>query len=149
VLYFSTNEGVIYEFDENTYADDADPIDFMIKTKICDFDMPVHPKKFKKMWVIQKQWDNFASTYGLKALVDQFTMLDINELDDDINSSNAAIWDESNWDEAVWDFAEVTQKVIKFKEKGKSVQIVVSNNKANEPLTIYGIVFEYKPKKAK
>jgi hypothetical protein len=149
VLYFSTDEGVIYQFDENTYSDDSDPISFLMKTKICDFDLPVHLKKFKKMWVIQKQWDNFNSTYGLKALIDQYTVLDINDLNGDYNTENAATWDESNWDEVVWDFAEVTQNPIKFREKGKSVQLIIDNDKANEPLTIYGIAFQYKPKKAK
>jgi hypothetical protein len=147
VLYFSSNTGLIYRFNENSYSDDGQPINFLMKTKICDFGDSIRQKKFRRLWVIQKQWDNYTSTYSLKALIDQYTLVDLNDLGVDFNTGNAAMWDGSDWDEAIWDFTEVTQNELKVRQKGKTIQIQISNNKVDEPLSIYGIVNEYKVKK--
>lgn len=144
VLYFSSNNGFIYEFKETIYHDDGNPIPFVMKTKILDFGYPVQKKKLRRLWVVLKQFDGFNSTFDLQGSVDYFYYaID----DNDQNVNLGAVWDSSVWDESVWDFAEVIQKELRIRQKGRSIQIIISNEKYNEPLSIYGIAFEYKLKK--
>jgi hypothetical protein len=146
VLYFSTDKGILYQFNENLYVDDYKAINFFIKTKMVDMELPVHQKKFRKLWVITKQWDNYNSTLDIKAVLDRFASV---EIDKQENNTEGGVWDESIFDQAVWDFAEVTQNIYKFREKGKNVQFLISNNIAGEPLSVYEIITEYQQKKAK
>lgn len=146
-LYFAADSGLIYRFNENRYNDDDQPIEFVMKTKIHDFSTPIQAKKFRRMWVIQKQWDGYLSSYDLKALVDQYALVSLNDLGVDFNSGNSGVWDETDWDETTWDFSEVSQNELKMRQKGKTIQIQISNNKADEPVSIYGMVFEFKVKK--
>ncbi|UKL29998.1 hypothetical protein [Bacillus phage PK1] len=144
-LYFSANDGFIYRFNENKFTDDGTPIPFMVKTKIIDFNSPIHRKKIKRMWVIQKQFAGFNSSYDLFGMVDQYELVDLKVLQ--VNSGAGATWDESIWDDALWDFSEVTQDEIKLRKKSKSIQFQISNKKAGEPITLYGLSLEYQVKK--
>jgi hypothetical protein len=147
LLYFSSNDGVIYRFNENVFSDNGDVITFKMKTKIFDFDYPVHRKKFRKSWVITKQWANFASNFDLNIIVDQFEMKNISGLTGEVRSGGSGIWDVSTWDDANWDFSETVQNELKIGRKGKDIQFQISNENINEPLTIYGFVMEYQIKK--
>jgi hypothetical protein len=148
VLYFSTNTGYIYRFNENKYTDDGDPISFLMKTKLIDLDSPVNIKKFRRMWVLSKQWDNYNTSFDLNVLIDQFQLTDIPGLTG-VGAKGEAVWDSAIWDEATWDFAETTQNQLKLGKKGKDIQFQISNDNTNEPITIYGIVMEYQMKKPK
>jgi hypothetical protein len=64
-----------------------------------------------------------------------------------VGAKGEAIWDSAIWDEATWDFAETTQNELKIRKKGKDIQVQITNDKTNEPITIYGIVMEYQLKK--
>ena len=146
-LHFSTNDGYIHKFDENKYSDDGYPIPFVMKTKILDFGMPIQEKKLRRMWLLQKQWAGYESSFDLHALVDQFAQVRLTDLGVDTGEGIGARWDSSSWDKAVWDFSETTQHELKLRNKGKSIQLQVSNCNVDEPLTILGMVFEYKAKK--
>jgi hypothetical protein len=148
-LYFSGSDGYIYRFNENKFSDDGRFISFVMKTKILDFDLPINVKKIRRMWLLFKQFQGFNSSFDLKATVDQFELIDLNELVGNSEKGSGMIWDESNWDEVVWDFSEVGQQDIKLRKKGKSIQIQVSNSNPDEPCTIYQIVIEYEVKKPK
>jgi hypothetical protein len=149
LLYFSNNEGVIYRFNENVFNDNGDPISFEMKTKLIDFDYPVHMKKFRKSWIISKEWDNFNSSYDLDFIIDQFDINTNNDLTGNVGQGSSGIWDTSSWDKATWDTAETTQRELKISKKGKDIQFKITNDKVDEPLTIYGIVLEYQLKKPK
>jgi hypothetical protein len=147
VLYFSANDGFIYRFNENKFSDDGDTINFLVKTKLIDFGSPINKKKFRRMWILSKQWDNYTSSYDLSILIDQYTRNDIEGLSGDTKSGDSGVWDETNWDEATWDFAETAQNELKIRKKGKDIQLQISNNKLDEPISILGIVMEYQVKK--
>jgi hypothetical protein len=147
VLYFSAPDGYIYKFNDTLFSDDGSMIPFSMKTKIIDFDYPVQVKKIRRMWLITRQYQGYLSSYDLKATVDQFELIDLNNLGIDSKKGLGAIWDESNWDQTVWDFSQVAQQEVKVRKKGKSIQVQVSNENVDEPCTVYGISFEYQVKK--
>lgn len=148
-LYFSSNTGNIYRFNENIYSDDGNPISFFMKTKLTDLGMSVNEKKFKKLWITSKQWSNFKSTYDLNILVNQLGVKTIGTVSEDIVSGDSGEWDVDSWDEVTWDFTETNQNEMKIQEKGKDIQFVVSNSKENEPFSLFDIVIEYQMKKPK
>jgi hypothetical protein len=145
-LYFSTDTGRIQRFQKNIYHDDGVAIDFYMKTKILDFKYPVNKKKFKRLWLIVKQYDGFISSYAIQSFIDFFQTVDTGIIETTIN--DGAIWDESDWDNADWDFAELLQMELKIGKKGKNVQFMISNNNLNEPLTVFGLTVEFKLKNA-
>lgn len=143
-LHFSASDGFIYRFNENKFTDDGEPIPFLMKSKIIDFERPVNRKKIRKMWVIHKQYPGYESSYDLFGLVDQYSLVDLKLLQ--VKSGAGGIWDESIWDDALWDFSEVAQDEIKLRKKAKSIQLQISNNEPDEPITIFGFVIEYQLK---
>lgn len=145
VLYFSGDDGFIYRFNENKFTDDGTPISFLIKTKIIDFQAPIHRKKIRRMWMVQKQWAGYSSSYDLFGMVDQYDLIDLKVLQ--VMSGAGATWDESIWDDSLWDFSQVSQDEIKLRKKAKSIQLQITNSKPDEPITIYGLAFEYQLKK--
>lgn len=148
VLYFSTDSGQIYRFNENIFNDDGDPINFMMKTKILDLGLPVNKKKFRRVWVLSKQFPNYNSSYDLDIFIDQYLMENFKGLQGEVKIGSSGTWDDSLWDDVTWDFSESTQREIKVKEKGKDIQFQVINNVLNEPFSIFGLVTEFQIKKA-
>lgn len=144
VLFFGSDNGYIYKFDENTWNDDGTAISFSMTTKTFDFDMPVQIKKVKKLWVIAKQFDVLSSTFNLQATID-YVNVDLNN----ISTDDSLVWDEGNWDEATWDFKDIVKKLIKIRAQGNNIQWVISNNELDQPLTIYGFVMQYTVKPPK
>lgn len=147
VLYFSSNNGYINEFKENVYSDEGKPIPFIMKSKLLDFGMEVQAKKLRRAWVVSKQYDNAQSSFDLSALIDHYNVVNLVDNQQDISTNVAASWDESLWDDDVWDFADVVQTELRVRQRAKNMQIIISNDKFNEPVTIYGLVFQYKIKK--
>lgn len=147
ILYFSTKEGQIYKFNENIYNDNSDPINFSMKTKIVNFGAPVNKKKFRRLWVMSKQFDNFNSTFSMQMILDQNILESVDHVQSKISSGVSGSWDESFWDDASWDFAESIQNELKIKKKAKDIQFQIINNNLNEPLSVFGMVVEYELKK--
>jgi hypothetical protein len=146
-LYFSASDGYIYRFDENKFSDDGVPISFVMKTKILDFDLPVQVKKIRRMWLIQKQFSGYSSTLSGRINIDQLTFIELSELGIDLSKGLGAIGGKSVWGEAMWGSSEVAQHEVKLRQKGKSLQVEISNKNVDEPMTFYGIVIEYQVKK--
>lgn len=144
-LMFSSADGSIYEFKETIFHDNGQPIEFLMKTKILDFKYEIQTKKIRRMWVIAKQYDGYHSTFEVKGLIDGYSIVDLSGDSDEINLTST--WDESLWDEAEWDFSEIAHKELRLRKKGKSIQLILSNGIVNEPVSIHGLVFEYKVKK--
>lgn len=145
-LYFSTDTGLIQRFQKTIYHDDGKAIDFYIKTKIFDFKYPVNKKKFKRLWLIVKQYDGYISSYAIQSFIDYFQTIDTGIIETAINEGG--VWDETDWDNTEWDFAELIQMELKMGKKGKNVQFMISNNNLNEPLTVFGLTVEFKLKNA-
>ncbi|MCK6203930.1 hypothetical protein KZX50_00515 [Bacillus infantis] len=142
VLYFGSQSGYIYRFVENTFNDDGAAIEFKMITKNFDFDYEVQPKKFKQMWVGVKQYLDSVSSYDFKAVIDYVDVIAL-----DTTVLQGGVWDEADYDFASWDFVDVIQMEMRLREKGKNIQLIFENKKLNEPITIYGLAFQYKLKK--
>lgn len=142
VLYFTSNTGLIYRFDNNVYSDDGQPINFMVKTKNFDFNYEVQDKKFKKFWTVAKQYDEEESVFNLSAKVD-YIDVDIEQ----VSTDESLAWGEAIWGETFWGFRDVVQNELRIQKRGKNIQLILTNNVVDQPLTIYGLVFQYKLKK--
>lgn len=143
-FYFSGDGGDIFKFDPDALNDDGAAIVGKLRTKRIDFGFPVQVKKFKRFWVVAKQYVEQASTFDFGVIIDEIRR-DI----DDVSTDDSLVWDEGKWDEASWDFKEVVQKRLKVSERGKTIQFEITHENLDEPLTIYQIISLYKLKKAK
>lgn len=139
----------VYKFNENKYRDDVVPINYLVRTKIYNFGLPINQKKFRRMWTMQQQFDGMISTYTAECMIDQYLILSVGGLDANFNKNNAAIWDEAVWDESKWDFTETTTNKINVRKKGKDIQLLFKNENINEPVSIFGFVVEYEVKRPK
>lgn len=142
VLFFSSNAGRIYKFDENTFNDDGAAISFSITTKNFDFGYDVQDKKFRRLWTIAKQYEQQSSTFSVKAKIDHIETIITN-----ISTDQSLVWDEGDWDEALWDWVDVVRNELRIRYRGKNIQLIIENNVIDEPLTLYGIVLQYKLKR--
>jgi hypothetical protein len=143
-LYFSTNAGYIYKLDGQALNDDGTAIVGSFSTKRLDFGFPVQTKKFKRFWIVARQFDTLSSTFNFSVRIDEI-LKDI----DDISTDESGIYDEANWDEATFDFKDLVQKRLRVSEQGKTLQYELTHDTLNEPLTVYLIAALYKLKKAK
>jgi hypothetical protein len=143
-LYFSTNAGYIYKLDGQALNDDGTAIVGSFRTKRLDFGFPVQTKKFKRFWIVARQFDTLSSTFNFSVRIDEI-LKDI----DDISTDESGIYDEANWDEATFDFKDLVQKRLRVSEQGKTLQYELIHDTLNEPLTVYLIAALYKLKKAK
>ena len=143
VLMFSHTNGNIYQF-ADVYADDGTAIEFRMKTKNMDFATEVQDKKLRRLWTIAKQYDLASSNFNVTAIID-YVSINLTDIDTD----QSGLWGESNWGESMWGFKDVVQNALRVRQKGKNLQLVITNNNLNEPFTLYGMALQYKLKKAK
>jgi hypothetical protein len=143
-LYFSTDAGYIFKLDPDALNDDGTAITGSFRTKRLDFGYPVQVKKFKRFWIVAKQYDANASTFNFSALIDEI-LRDI----EDISTDESGVYDEADWDNATWDFKDVVQKRVRVSERGKTLQYEITHDTLDEPLTVYQIITLFKLKKAK
>jgi len=142
VLFFASDKGYIYRFDENVYSDDGEVIPFMIKLKNFDFGYEVQDKKYRKFWIIARQYDAETSIFNIAAKVD-YIDVEIEEVSTDESQG----WGEGVWGEAYWGYRDVVQNELRIQKRGKNIQLIITNKEIDQPLTIYGMVFQYKLKK--
>lgn len=117
-------------------------INYHIKTKQWDLDFPVHQKKTKRFFLAAKQYDIESSSVditisaGYKPLTFENVPLD-----------ESFVWGEE-WD-LLWGYTDYIMKEAKCKLKGARFQVDIENSTIDQPVTIYGVAFEYRVKKAK
>lgn len=143
-LLFSHSNGHIYQFDTTVYNDDGVAIDFLMKTKNMDFATEVQDKKLRRLWTIAKQYDSFNSEFNVTAIID-YVAINLT----DIETDHSRNWGDGNWGESMWGFKDVVQNALRVRQKGRNIQLVISNNNLNEPFTLYGMALQYKLKKPK
>jgi hypothetical protein len=146
VLYFCNNNGYIYRFNENIFTDDGAAINYMIKLKILDLGLPINKKKFRRLWFIFKQFDGYKISFTATVTLDQSLILNLNEINQGIVSKDSGTWDDSNWDKVIWDSQETIKQEYKIRQKGNDIQLKITNNVYNQPISLYGIVLEYEDK---
>ncbi|WP_108669553.1 hypothetical protein [Peribacillus acanthi] len=142
VLFFGSNSGYVYQFDETIFNDDGVPIEFKMMTKNFDFDYDVQDKKFKKLWTVAQQYDVKSSTFNVKAQID-YLIRDIV----DVSTDQSFIWGEAVWGQMHWGYKEVVQNELRIQLRGKHLQLIFTNDKLDEPFMLYGFALQYKLKK--
>ncbi|WP_057766691.1 hypothetical protein [Cytobacillus praedii] len=142
VLFFTSDSGYIYRFDEKVYSDDGEAISFMLKTKNFDFDKPVQDKKFRKFWTIAQQYDEEDSIFNLAAKID-YIDVEIEEVSTDESEG----WGKAEWEGSYWGYRDVVENELRIQQRGKHIQLIITNDIKDQPLTILEMVFQYKLKK--
>lgn len=144
ILQFTSNAGCIYQFVENQYNDDGVAISYQITTKLYDFGSQTQYKKFKGFWVVAKQYDAQSSNFNITGIIDY---VPINLMDNSTDQS--LVWGEGDWGEVNWGFIDVVLTPLRVRQQGRNIQLTITSDKLNEPFTLYGLSFLYKPKRLK
>jgi hypothetical protein len=144
ILQFTNNNGCVYKFVDKQNDDDGAAIPYQITTKLYDFGSQTQFKKFKGFWIIAKQYDEQSSTFNVTGTIDY---VPISLMDNSTDQS--IVWDEGDWDEDVWDFIEVAVTPLRVRQQGRNIQLTITSDQLDEPFTLYGVSFLYKPKRLK
>lgn len=121
---------------------DYKPIAFRVKTKQWDLDYPIYQKKTRKIFLAAKQYGVEASAVDIKVSAGYPSIEFI-----DVSLDESFVWGEV-WG-TVWGWTDYTMLEGKCKLKGHRFQVDILNNEIDQPVTLYGIAFEYRVKKAK
>jgi hypothetical protein len=143
-LKFSSNNGCIYQFMDNRYNDDGTAIPYKIILKLYDFGSQVQYKKFKGFWIIAKQYDDNSSTFNVTGTIDY---VPISLMDNSTDQS--LVWDEGSFDKTYWDYIDVVVTPLRVRHQGRNIQLTITSDKLDEPFTLYGVSFLFKPKRLK
>lgn len=144
ILQFTSNNGCVYKFVDNQYNDDGVAIPYKIILKLYDFGSQTQFKKFKGFWIIAKQYDVQSSTFNVTGIIDY---VPISLMDNSTDQS--IVWDEGEWDDDVWDFVDVAVTPLRVRQQGRNIQLTITSDQLDEPFTLYGVSFLYKPKRLK
>jgi hypothetical protein len=144
ILQFASNTGCIYKFVDNQYNDDGAAITDKIILKLYDFGSQTQYKKFKGLWIIAKQYDAQSSSFNVTGIIDY---VPISLMDNATDQS--LVWDEGSLDSASWDFIDVVVTPLRVRQQGRNIQLTITSDKVDEPFTLYGVSFLFKPKRLK
>lgn len=139
----SPTDGLIFKH-ESGYNYDSQPIHFKVTTKPFDLaQRMVVDSKVKKLFVASRQYVVESSTIDVTAKIDYGTIEKSG-----ISLDESLVYGEGVWGDAIWGWVDFVTKEIKLSGKGKRVQVTIENNTLDQPVTIYGVAFQYKPRKA-
>ena len=139
VLYFAGTK--LFQFDKTIFNDDGVAINASIKFKNMDFGFPVQDKKFRRMWVVAKQYIAPSSDYNIKAIID-YVQVNI----DDIETDQSLVWGEGEWSK-FWGFKDVVRNELKLGKRGTQFQLLITNDTLDQPFTFYSVSYEFAPKR--
>ena len=143
--------GYIVKANQDIY-DDWDPdtanykaISYKVVPKAWNLDHPFHIKKIKKMFLAARQYELFDSSINIILYMDyqyyELTVLTLSSLSLD----ESFVWGKE-WG-LPWGWSDLITKEAKVRGKGLRVKVVMTNSERNEPVTIYGLAFEFILKK--
>lgn len=142
-LYFgSATGGMIYKaFDSNT--DDGVAI-VSTATHRFNLDDAFRVKKLKSLLILARQYESLASKVQVSVSLGYYKELK------EVQINESGYWDISDWDEVLFDYDDLVKKEIDMGgRKCDRVELILTHDVLNEPLTIYGYGATYKPKKPK
>jgi hypothetical protein len=141
-LYFgSAVTGMIYKAFVG-YSDDGVAYTMRVVHRLNLADV-FRVKKLKYLLLLAKQEEQYACTVDLKISYGYSFAAKR------VNLDESGSWDIGDWDEVVWDSDDIVMKEILTNKKCSRVEITVTHNTVDEPVTIYGFGAVYKPKKPK
>lgn len=132
-----TGPGVFAEVD--AYSDDGVAIPLYFRTKTHDGTSTINRKKFRELVVVARQY-MVPTSIHVKGTIDYL----VDHFDFDFNESAVLGVGKVGTMRLGW--VDVVHQVMRFKGKGHQVFLEFSNDKLDEPVTIYMYGLEYKIK---
>ena len=117
-------------------------IAFQVKTKQFSLDYPLHIKKLYRFLLAARQYQAETSSVRIDVTCDYKTQ-SLNS----VSLDASFVWGEE-WGKT-WGYTDLITKEGRLRFKGARVQVSFSNEGLDEPLTIYAVGFEFKPRRAK
>ncbi len=147
-LLIATNKYILKAGQDNyadwdTTTDSYKPIPLEVKTKQWNLDYPVHLKKIKKTFLAIRQQAAERSRLDIEIIVSHGKKKSITDIPLNESFAWGDIWGLS------WGWEDLLTKEIRCNLKGQRVYVVLKNSVINQPITIYGIAFEYRVKRPK
>lgn len=140
----STTTGLIFECDKGlTY--DGEMIDFEVIFKPYDLvGEMVRDMKLKKFFVSFREFTDTTTHVEMSLKVD-FEEVDFEEIWVD----ESLVWGQGEWGHSKFGWSSFVTKEGRLSAKGKRAKLTIRNTRIGERLTLYGIAFELKARKAR
>ena len=127
------------------YRDHDQPIPMDVLTKAYNLDFPFHKKRLLRLYCSFRQPDQETSKITLRLYVDDILRAEI--LEEGLYEN--FVWGKSIWGEAIWGFRNTITTRTRIYGSGHRVQVQFFNDQLDDPTTVYGIAFEFRPSRAK
>jgi len=126
------------------YNDHNQPIEMRVRTKQFNLDHPFHKKNLLRLYIGFRQPEQGTSLLTLRLYVDDILRGEIIEA----ALYENFVWGESKWGD-IWGYRSTVTTRTRIYGSGHRVQVEFFNAQPDDPTTIYGIAFEFRPKRAK
>jgi len=134
----------IIKFGEGYRDFDDQPIRMVARTKQYNLDYPFHKKNLLNLYCSFRQPGIGTSEITLRLYVDDILRAEILESALYPNF----VWGISKWGD-IWGFRSTITTRTRIFGKGHRVQVEFRNEQLDDPTTIYGVGFEFRPARAK
>jgi hypothetical protein len=134
----SSNSNKLFRFDEAALDDMGVAIHYKLVTKAYSADAPIHRKKFRRGWVILRQFVEIETRFDLTPQVDYVSQ--------EVIGDESLVYGEGEWGEAIWGWSDTVTRMFKINKKGKRIQFILEAERLNNKILLYGIAIEYKVK---
>ncbi|GAF68748.1 unnamed protein product, partial [marine sediment metagenome] len=133
-LYAGDYGGLVYQQDSGT-NDDSSGIDFVVKLPPIDMDAPEKFKRFRYLWLFVKQIGDFDLNISYKT---DFTPGDTTTTVGMQQTTDASLWGSMIWGTSVWGGSSIIKSRINLKANGQHLELLFSNENADEAVVIKG-----------
>ena len=133
-LYGVGYSGHIYQQDKGN-NDDGSGIDFKVKTPPINMDAPEEFKRFRYMWIFNKQEGSYDLTI---AYVTDFGVGGTSTTVTLAVSGASSLWGTMVWGTDVWGGSSIIKSRVGLKAKGHNIEITFSNSGADQPIVLKG-----------
>jgi len=133
-LYAGGYSGLIYQQDEGT-NDDGSAIDFQVKTGPLDAGNPEEFKRFRYIWLFNKQQGNYS--ISVSYITDFGTGGSSTTVTQSLLGSNS-LWGSLVWGTDVWGGTSIIKARINLKAMGHHIEITFVNSNIDQPVVIKG-----------
>lgn len=143
-IYRENGYNTIFQHDTgNNY--DGKAIHFIAETKPFDpMQQFMLNYRFRKLFIGAKQYDVKSSSTQLTVTSDYSKNAKLASLDESL------VYGEGIWGEAFWGWSDFVVKELRLTGmQGKRIKVRMENNALDEPVTIYGVGFEFSPRRYK
>jgi len=134
-LYAGNYAGRITQQDSGN-NDDGEGIDFRVKLPPIDMGAPEQFKRFRYMWIFNKQEGNYnlsisyQTDFGLGGTTTNVSLS---------VAGSASLWGTMIWGTDMWGGSSIIKSRVGFKAKGHILELIFTNSNADQPVVIKGL----------